>query len=81
MINNVLLVNMMVVKNTKIKVSNSVLLINTILVWNKSPLNWYLKFSWKKKKMIFTSGLTNMINGMITPTHLRKEMKWGLPHI
>ena len=28
---------------------------------------------------VFTSGLTSMICGIITPTHLQKEMRWGAP--
>ena len=54
MINNSLLVNMMVVKNTTFEVIKNSLLINTMEVQNKSPLNWYQTLSWKKKeKTIF----------------------------
>ena len=50
MINNSILVNMMVVKYTTINVIINLLLVNTMVLWNKSSLNWYLTLFWKKKK-------------------------------
>ena len=35
--------------------------------------------SWKKKKNGFTVGPGTMMCGIVTPTHLRKEWKWGAP--
>ena len=38
-----------------------------------------LTLSWKKRKNGFTNGLTTMIFGIITLTHLQNEMKWEAP--
>ena len=78
-INNLLLLNMMVVKNTTIVMINNLLLINTMMIWNVSPFNWYPILFWEKKKTVFTNGLTSMFSMIITPIHLQKEIKWGNP--
>ena len=47
---------------------------------NGSTMNWNSTTSQKKRKNIFTNGLTTMMCGIITSTHLQKEMKWGGSH-
>ena len=52
------------------------------IVWNVPTLYWkpttpLVPMSWKKRKSDFTNGLTNIMCGIVTPTHLRKELKLG----